>query len=716
MNIANALNAALPELPERLLKTSVPKLDPRVVARPQIEKGQTVVLAKLPGADNFIRLEPPQWVLLQLFDGKRSYAEISTEVTQQTGVLYSQEAVQEFASFIQGNTDLFYRSPLERNITLHQSLRDQRRQRKRSKAIDFSDIIIAEWPQADDFIGRIYPRLRWVYTGWFTLLAIAMFVVMGWMWAGRFGEIWRDSFEFYNFTTKSGTDLLEFWFLFGFMAFFHESFHGLTCKHFGAAVEKMGFSLMYFAPSFFCDVTQIWIYGGKWQRIATVAAGIWGDLILCFAATCIWWASAPGMLAHNLAYKIMMVTGIGVSVLNLNPLIKLDGYYIFCELIGEPDFHERTSAYLSAWTRKHIFGMPAELEYVRRWHRPFYLLYAVLSALYGYVLLSFLMVFSYNILRSHSPAWAFLPAGMVGYWVFRDRIHTFGKFSKLLYLDKRERIGRWLSPLRIGAVCASVGLLLLVPIWPDMQDASFVLEPAQEAWVHAAVKGRVSEVLVEEGQRVAAGQLLVKLENLDLESELARVQADLQLASARATQIQLRYGDYGASERERRRLVEESQTLLEEVTKLRITSPMAGVVATPGVHNLGGTQLEEGAPVLELIDESSLLARIYVPEFSMHDIHAGSPVRLQVVSRLQPVSGVIQSISADWIPLDPSLGKKDQLAGINPPRFYSAQAWLHNVPDLRPGMTGIAKVEIGRRSMVSLMWRFARDLVSRRVW
>ena len=110
----------------------------------------------------------------------------------------------------------------------------------------------------------------------------------------------------------------------------------------------MGFSLMYFCPSFFCDVTQIWIYGGKWQRIATVAAGIWGDLILCFAATCVWWASAPGMLAHNLAYKIMMVTGIGVSVLNLNPLIKLDGYYIFCELIGEPDFHERTSAYLSA--------------------------------------------------------------------------------------------------------------------------------------------------------------------------------------------------------------------------------------------------------------------------------------------------------------------------------------------------------------------------------
>ena len=165
-----------------------------------------------------------------------------------------------------------------------------------------------------------------------------MFAVMTWMWIGRFGEIWRDSFEFYNFATKSGGDLLEFWILFGAMAFFHESFHGLTCKHFGGNVESMGFTLMYFAPSFYCDVTQVWIYGGKWERIATAIAGIWGDLIICFFATVVWWATTAGMSVHNLAYKIMMVTGIGVSVLNLNPLIKLDGYYIFCELIGKPDF------------------------------------------------------------------------------------------------------------------------------------------------------------------------------------------------------------------------------------------------------------------------------------------------------------------------------------------------------------------------------------------
>jgi putative peptide zinc metalloprotease protein len=716
MNIANALNAALPELPERVIKRSVPKLDSRVIAKQQLEKGQPIVLAKLPGADNFIRLEPPQWVLLQLFDGERSYVEISTLATNQTGLPYAEDAVREFASFIQTNTDLFYKSPLERNIALQQKLRAQRLKRKRSKAIDFSDIIIAEWPHADDFIARIYPRLRWIYTWWFTLLAVAMFAVMAWMWAGRFGEIWRDSFEFYNFTTKSGRDLLEFWFLFAAMAFLHESFHGLTCKHFGGNVESMGFSLMYFAPSFFCDVTQIWIYGGKWERIATVIAGIWGDLIVCFLGTAVWWATTPGMIAHNLAYKVMMVTGIGVSVLNLNPLIKLDGYYIFCELIGEPDFKERTSAYLSGWTRKYLFGMPAEVEYVPLRRRPFYLVYGVLSAIYGYVLLTFLMGFTFNVLHSYSPAWAFVPAGLMGYWVFRERIHSLGRFTKLFYLDKKERVWSWFIPLRLVALGTALLLLLLLPICPDFEDGSFVLEPARQAIVHASVRGRVLQVFVNEGQRVIAGQPLANLENLDLESNLARVRADFRAASARAIQSQLLYRNFGAAEQERLRLLQEDRSLTEEAARLKLVSPIAGVVATARLRDLQGASLEEGATVVELIDDSALRARIYIPEFAMHDIRVGAPVRLRVASRLLPVDGMLRSISADWAPFDPSFGQKEQLAGINPPRFYMAECWMGPAAGLRPGMTGIAKIRIGRRSIGSFTLRFIGELIGRRVW
>lgn len=717
MNIANALNAALPELPERLIKRSVPKLDPRVIAKQQVENGKPTVLAKLPGADNFIRLEPPQWVTLQLFDGERSYAEISNQAAAATGVAYSEDDVREFASFLQANTDLFYKSPLERNVALQQKLRGQRLKRKKiSKSMDFSDIAIAEWPHADNYIKRIYPHLRWIFTWWFTLVAVVMFIAMTWMWLGRFGTIWRDSFEFYNFTTKSAGGLLEFWVLFGAMAFFHESFHGLTCKHFGGDVEKMGFTLMYFAPSFYCDVTQVWIYGGKWERIATAIAGIWGDLIICFFATAVWWATAPGMATHNIAYKIMMVTGIGVSLLNLNPLIKLDGYYIFCELIGKPDFKETASAYLSGWTRRHLFGMPAEIEYVPRRQRPFYLLYAILSASYGYALLTFLMFFTYNILHAYSPAWAFAPAALMGYWVFRGRIHSLGHFLRMLFLDKKELVLSWLKPKRVASVGLPLLLLLGLPVWPDFQDASFVLEPVRQASVHAPIRGRVSEVFVDEGQRVVPGQTLATMANLDLESDLAKVRADLQVASARTTQSQMRYGTVAAAENERLRLRQEEHILTDKAAKLQVLSPIAGVVSTPRLHDLQGAYLDEGMPVVDVIDDSALLARIYIPEFAMYEIQVGTPVRLQIRSRLLPISATLSQISADWTPLDASLAEKEQLTGIDLPRFYMGEVRVDGSADLRPGMTGIAKLRTGRRSLAGMGMRFVRDLVSRRVW
>jgi hypothetical protein len=178
----------------------------------------------------------------------------------------------------------------------------------------------------------------------------------------------------------------------------------------------------------------------------------------------------------------------------------------------------------------------------------------------------------------------------------------------------------------------------------------------------------------------------------------------------------LRYGAFGTAEQERLRLLQEDRSLTEKAAKLQLVSPIAGIVATPRLSDLMGASLDEGAPVVELIDDSALRARIYIPEFAMHDIRVGAPVGLRVQSRLLPVTGILRSISADWAPFDPSFGQKEQLTGINPPRFYMAESWLEPAADLRPGMTGIAKIRVGRRSIASFGWRFLRDLVARRVW
>ena len=104
------------------------------------------------------------------------------------------------------------------------------KKRKRFVVKDFSDITIKTWYSADKYISWLYPKLRFLFTPWFVWTSVAMFVVMGWMWAERLAEIWSDSFAFYNFTTKSGSDLLEFWFLFGAMAAIHDRTRTLSAN------------------------------------------------------------------------------------------------------------------------------------------------------------------------------------------------------------------------------------------------------------------------------------------------------------------------------------------------------------------------------------------------------------------------------------------------------------------------------------------------------
>lgn len=716
MNILEALDAALPELPAKSVRKSYPKLDPQVISKEHIEHGAPTVLAKMPGSDSFVRLTPEQWRLLELFDGVRSYKEVAELTQDATGVTFTEDDVKEFASFLQDQTDLFFRSPLDRNITLKQKVGADRHKRKRFGVSDITDITLHRWPRADDYLTKLQPYVEFVYTTWFTLLTLCCFGVMAWMWADKFGEIWNDSFQFYNFSQKGFTDLIEFWLLFGAMAFFHESGHGMTCKHFGGKVEKMEFLLMYFAPTFVCDVTQIWVIGDRKARLATIISGIWIDLIICFAATTIWWATAPGMGIHDFAYKVIMVSGIGVTLLNLNPLIKLDGYYMFSELIGEADLKERTTLYVSDWVKKNIVRLPIEVEYVPRRRRVLYIAYALLSGVYSYMLIVLVVLFVYNVLRSYSPEFAWIPGLFVACLMFKSRIRRSLRFMKDLYLDKKDRLRRWFTGPRLAFVGAAVLLLLFSPIWPDFVEGRFVLEPAQRAVIRAEAAGVVTRVNVVEGQSVSAGAVIAQLRNLQLESEAGHAEAQLREASARARDAGLRYVDFGVAERERQRLLEQDRMLADQISRLQVASPIAGVVVTPRTSDLMGSFVPAGTKIAEVADYSHMIARIYIPEFSIRDVRVGARARLQMRSALMPISGTLASLEPVNSSIDPGLIEKAQLNGIVPPPYYVGVVRVQNSGSLREGMSGTAKLFVRRRSLAEMLWRFVRDLVQRRFW
>ena len=287
---------------------------------------------------------------------------------------------------------------------------------------------------------------------------------------------------------------------------------------------------------------------------------------------------------------------------------------------------------------------------------------------------------------------------------------------KTVYLDKKERIVAWFTPFRAALLGVMVLVLLFAPVWPAFVSGRFVLEPVRRTLVHTEVPGTVTEVLAGEGQPVSAGESILRLRNLELESATALAGADLRNASARATQASLRYENFGPAERERQQSSERHRSFTEETKHLQVVSPISGTVTTPRLHDLLGAYLKSGTEVAEVADLSTMTARVYVPEFGMRDVYLGAPVRLHAESQFKPWSGTLESLAPAPSSMEAGLLETQNLEGIRPPRFYVGKVELENRGDLREGMSGDAKILVGRHSAAEFIWRFGRDLIGRRMW
>jgi len=713
MNLAEVLNVALPELPARRVAKSYPRLRPNMIAREQIEGGTPTVVAMVPAGKHILRFSPQQWQLLQLFDGVRSYADIADAFHEQTGMEPGEDHVREFAESLD-EADLWFKTTLEKNVTGTESLKHDRQRKK--KKFDLSFMSFSTW-DPDSYLTRLHRAVSFVYTPWFTLLTLGIFAIMVLIFIAGWKEIWRDTQEYYTFTNKGAADLAEFWLLFCGLGFFHESAHGLTCKHYGGSVHQMGFMLIYLSPAFCVDVSEVYVYGAKWQRAATILAGIWMELIFCSLASILWWGTPAGSPLHDFAYKVMMITGVAVVLMNLNPLIKLDGYYLFGELVGVPAMKESSTEYLSSWIKCHVFHLPVEVPYLRPHRRWLFVGYALISGLYSYVLLFAVVQLAYNIVSRFSPQWAFLPALLLALLILRARLRSSVRFMKDFILDKRESFRAWWKAPRKLAVAVLVLFGFFAPFFRETVGGRFVLEPGQRASVRAAVPGRIAAVLADEGTPVTVGAPLVVLHNITLESEADAAQAGLRTAESHTREAELTYTNLAGAQAERASQVGQYRSLAKQVAALQVTAPISGVVTTPRIRDRVGSFVQAGEELAEVQDDTTIRARIFIPEFQIRQVRLAAPASLKLESRFRPVRAEVNSIAPALSELPPGLEPEQNYKGIAPPAYYTATVLIANPAGMmRAGMSGDAKIEVERQSIAGFLWKEVREFAQRKLW
>jgi putative peptide zinc metalloprotease protein len=717
MNITEALNQVLPEIPVRAISQHYPRIHPDIVFKEHIVEGKPAVRAFVPGVEALFTFTIQNWQFVRLFNGQRTYQDVADLYFKETGLLYSAENVRELAENLDA-IDFWYKTPLEKNVAMMQKTAEERRRIFKPKRA-FGDLSMIAFPAVDPdrFLGWLHDRIGFFYTWWFTLLTLAAFGFMAGIFIVHWSAVGRDTFQFYNFADKTWSDVAVFWLLASVLMGLHEIGHGLTCKHYGGHVHAMGFALIYLSPAFYTDTTEGMVTGNRNQRLMISVAGVWTELMICAVATPLWWGTAPGTAIHDFAYTIILITGFGVVLINWNPLMKLDGYHMLCEVLEMVDLKEASTIYVSSWVRKHIWRLPVEVPYVPKRRRLGFALYAILSGLYSYTVLYVVAGFVGNLFRNFSPEWSFVPELATAGLIFRSRIRTLVNFMKLVYLDKKDRVRAWFTARRSTVLSAIVLVAALLPLWHETLTGRFVLEPSNRTIIRNLVAGTIVKIYTGEGQTVKAGDILLDLQNPALQSKVARTQADSQLARTRRAQAFLRYTDVGPAIQEGNQLAQQARILASQESGLELRTPISGTVMTPRLSDRSGAYVTEGTELVEVADLDNLQARVYVSEHDIYQLRADSYARIQVdgVFGLREVHNLRVAPQASQIPSD--LVDLSKYKGQRPPNFYAADLLVSNLDRrLRPGMVGTARLYGKRTSLAGLVWMGVRDFVDRKVW
>lgn len=215
------------------------------------------------------------------------------------------------------------------------------------------------------------------------------------------------------------------------------------------------------------------------------------------------------------------------------------------------------------------------------------------------------------------------------------------------------------------------------------------LVPLRRAVLAAEVGGTVQTMAVDLGERVAAGQLLVTIDERALEQAVAEAEALLEQAALederaralfeRRAVTRSRVVDAGTALQVAEARLETARIRLEEA---RVQAPWAGRIARRDVDV--GDYVVPGAPLLELVDVSRLTVR--------------APARAADVPFLEVGREVV--VRVDVLPGEAFPARIERLgAELSPDtRTLPVEAEIENGDGrLRPGMP--ARLEIARREL-----------------
>jgi putative peptide zinc metalloprotease protein len=534
------------------------------------------------------------------------------------------------------------------------------------------------------------------------------------------------------FASRGSEALIQFFIVIAVAKIIHELAHAFTCRYFGGDCREMGVMLLMGMPCLYCDVSDAWLMPQRYKRVLVSAAGMLAEIGLASAATLVWFFAEDAMLSQW-CLVVMTVCSCSTVLVNGNPLMRYDGYFILSDLVSIPNLGQKATQSLrllvQSWMGREVAPLRAfEDSPPPRWLPA----YAMASLLYRAMVFLSLAWFLYQLTAGHHVAaiGIFLGIGLLTATLVPELKSIFApshrSFSAFTSTD-RKSVWMWC----IGVL----GLLLLLIPLPRTLVVPMQIQAAESQTIFAGAQGSL-QTHVREGDVVSDGDLIATIVQQDLATALVEAESELALLATMRVNLEgIRQSkpELSASLLEAKKAedaaIERVALIESESSRLSIRSTVAGVVFAEKIavvklpHETTepafqyslldecnqGVLVQPGEPICTIGSKTRREAILLVEQKQASLVHPGQDVRLILAADTHAQVGKVIEVSAspqrDKNSLQPSRVTQSLIKAEH--SMYQVRVLLEDYPYPLPvRTTGQARISVEPVSLAARLFRF----------
>lgn len=413
--------------------------------------------------------------------------------------------------------------------------------------------------------------------------------------------------------------------VFGFIKIVHELSHAYMATKYNVPVPHMGIAFIVLYPVLYTETTAAWRIADKNKRMHIGLAGIMAELCLASVFLILWHIFPPG-IGQSICFAVITISLVGSLFINLNPLMRFDGYYILSDFLNIENLQARSTAFARWRLREILFGLEHDSpEVVTAQKKRFLTIFGTALIIYRFFLFIGIAILVYMLF--------FKPLGFIlmcielaffiGLPILKE-LQIWWSLRRDIFKSKRSKVS-------LAILCA-IAVILVIP------SNQTVIVPAiahytQEQEFYAPSPSYIEKIHVKNGDNVEEGSLLAVLTSRDLEHKIQQNQERLKsLETLKRSNFSL-----PGSASDRRKSVEERiaetkkelETLEQQKAKLIVRAPFSGTIQNFGQSIHQGRFISSSELLFILIDGKEKIYTAYVSERDLGRISKGNSAKFK---------------------------------------------------------------------------------------